>query len=87
MPGFLQVSPGTRAASSVPPRFASLRNLSGNGTSGKIFARLRRLGIIAGGLTIFVSFSWSAARAQMNQPGLQLPSGPTARFDHARKAC
>ena len=58
-----------------------LRNLSGNGTSGKLFARLRRLGIIAGGITIFVSLSWSAARAQMNQPGTQLPSGSTAQFD------
>jgi hypothetical protein len=62
----------------------SLRNLSGNGTSGKLFARLRRLGIIAGGAAIFVSLSWSAARAQMNQPGLQLPSGPTAQFDRKK---
>lgn len=59
----------------------SLRNLSENGTFGKLFARLRRLGIIAAGITIFMSLYWSAARAQMNQPGMQLPSGPAAQFD------
>ena len=57
------------------------QNQSGNGTSGKLFARLGRLGIIAGGVLIFVSLSLSAARAQMNQPGMQFPSGPTAQFD------
>lgn len=74
---------------------SSLQNLSGNGTSGKLFARLGRLGIIAAGVIIFVSLSLSAARAQvnqpdmqfpagpagMNQPGMQFPSGPSAQFD------
>jgi hypothetical protein len=67
-----------------PPRHRtspSLRNLSGNGTSGKLFARLRLLGIIAFGVTIFVSLSLSAASAQMNQPGMQFPPGQTAQFD------
>jgi hypothetical protein len=59
----------------------SLRNLSENGTSGKLFARLRRLGIIAGGVTIFASLSLSAASAQMNQTGMQFPPGQTAQFD------
>jgi hypothetical protein len=59
----------------------SLRNLSGNGTSGKLFARLRRLGIIAFGVTIFASLSLSSAKAQMNQPGMQFPPGQTAQFD------
>lgn len=60
---------------------SSLQNLSGNCTSGKLFARLGRLGIIAGGVIIFASLSLSAAGAQMNQPGMQFSSGPTARFD------
>ena len=60
---------------------SSLRNLSGNSTSGRLFAKLTQLGIIAGGVIIFVSLSLSAASAQMNQPGMQFPSGPTAQFD------